>query len=59
MTQPHIVLQRLVRTVSESCNIGTPLNGEVIYLDRVEAEYWPLCLQYTSGSRVPLHCRRK
>ena len=39
--------------------IGTPLNGEVIYLDRVEAEYWPLCLQYTSGSRVPLHCRRK
>jgi len=39
MTQPHIVLQRLVRTVNESCNIGTPLNGEVIYLDRVEAEY--------------------
>jgi IclR family acetate operon transcriptional repressor len=53
---PHIVLQRLVRTVNETCNIGTLLNGEVIYLDRVEAEHWPLRLQYTSGSRVPLHC---
>jgi len=53
---PHIVLQRLVRTLNETCNIGTLLNGEVIYLDRVEAEHWPLRLQYTSGSRVPLHC---
>jgi DNA-binding IclR family transcriptional regulator len=53
---PHIVLQRLVRTVNETCNIGTLLNGEVIYLDRVESEHWPLRLQYTSGSRVPLHC---
>ena len=53
---PHVVLQRLVRTLNETCNIGTLLNGEVIYLDRVEAEHWPLRLQYTSGSRVPLHC---
>jgi IclR family transcriptional regulator, acetate operon repressor len=53
---PHVVLQRLVHTVNETCNIGTLLNGEVIYLDRVEAEHWPLRLQYTSGSRVPLHC---
>jgi IclR family acetate operon transcriptional repressor len=53
---PHIVLQRLVRTLNETCNVGTLLNGEVIYLDRVEAEHWPLRLQYTSGSRVPLHC---
>jgi IclR family transcriptional regulator, acetate operon repressor len=53
---PHIVLQRLVHTVNETCNVGTLLNGEVIYLDRVEAEHWPLRLQYTSGSRVPLHC---
>jgi IclR family acetate operon transcriptional repressor len=28
----------------------------VVYLDRVEAEHWPLRLHYTSGSRVPLHC---
>jgi IclR family acetate operon transcriptional repressor len=53
---PHVVLQRLVRTFNETCNIGTLLNGEVVYLDRVEAEDWPLRLHYTSGSRVPLHC---
>lgn len=53
---PHVVLARLVRTLNETCNIGTLLNGEVVYLDRVEAEDWPLRLHYTSGSRVPLHC---
>src|SRR5262249_30406256 len=53
---PHVVLQRLVHTVNETCNIGTLLNGEVIYLDRVEADHWPLRLHYTIGSRVPLHC---
>src|SRR5262245_22170026 len=53
---PHVVLQRLVHTVNETCNIGTLLNGEVVYLDRVEAEHWPLRLHYTIGSRVPLHC---
>jgi len=50
------VLARLVRTLNETCNIGTLLNGEVVYLDRVEAEDWPLRLHYTQGSRVPLHC---
>ncbi len=53
---PHVVLQRLVHTLNETCNIGTLLNGEVVYLDRVEAEDWPLRLHYTTGSRVPLHC---
>lgn len=53
---PHVVLQRLVHTLNETCNIGTLLNGEVVYLDRVEAEDWPLRLHYTSGARVPLHC---
>jgi DNA-binding IclR family transcriptional regulator len=53
---PHVVLQRLVHTLNETCNIGTLLNGEVIYLDRVESEDWPLRLHYTTGSRVPLHC---
>lgn len=53
---PHLVLQRLVRTLNETCNIGALLNGEVVYLDRVEAEDWPLRLHYTIGSRVPLHC---
>lgn len=53
---PHFVLQRLVHTLNETCNIGTLLNGEVVYLDRVEADHWPLRLHYTTGSRVPLHC---
>ena len=52
---PHLVLQRLVHNLNETCNIGTLLNGEVIYLDRVEADHWPLRLHYASGSRVPLH----
>ena len=53
---PHLVLQRLVRDLDETCNVGTLLNGEVVYLDRVEAEHWPLRLHYKIGSRVPLHC---
>jgi DNA-binding IclR family transcriptional regulator len=53
---PHLVLQRLVNAVNETCNIGTLINGEVVYLDRVEAEHWPLRLQFSVGSRVPLHC---
>ena len=52
---PHVVLQRLVRTLNETCNIGTLLNVEV-YLDRVESEDWPLRLHYNAGARVPLHC---
>jgi DNA-binding IclR family transcriptional regulator len=52
----HLVLRRLVRTLDETCNLGIMLNGEVVYLDRVEAEHWPLRLHYTIGSRVPLHC---
>jgi DNA-binding IclR family transcriptional regulator len=55
-TMPHIVLQRLVHTVNETCNIGALVNGEIVYLDRIEAEHWPLRLQFTAGSRVPLHC---
>ncbi len=52
----HLVLQRLVHTLNETCNIGTLVNGEVLYLDRVEADHWPLRLHFGIGSRVPLHC---
>ena len=55
---PHVVLQRLVHTLNETCNIGTLLNGEVVYLDRVEADHWPLRLHYTTGSRVPAALQR-
>jgi DNA-binding IclR family transcriptional regulator len=53
---PHLVLQRLANTVNETCNIGTVVNGEVMYLDRVETEHWPLRLQFNVGSKVPMHC---
>src|SRR5665647_1288147 len=33
---PHVVLQRMVRTLNETCNIGTVINGDVVYLDREE-----------------------
>ncbi len=52
----HALLRRLAREVNETCNIGVMLNGEIVYLDRVEAEHWPLRLQFRAGSRVPLHC---
>lgn len=51
----HAILARLVETIGETCNF-TMLDGtEVIYLDRVEAA-WPLRMNLSSGSRVPLHC---
>jgi IclR family transcriptional regulator, acetate operon repressor len=51
----HAVLDRLVAEVGETCNF-TMLDGAgVIYLDRVEAS-WPLRMNLTAGSRVPLHC---
>jgi IclR family transcriptional regulator, acetate operon repressor len=52
----HALLLRLVNQVHETCNIGIMLQGEVVYLDRVETEDWPLRLQFGPGSRVPLHC---
>jgi DNA-binding IclR family transcriptional regulator len=51
----HAILARLVESIGETCNF-TMLDGtEVLYLDRVEAA-WPLRMNLSSGSRVPLHC---
>jgi len=51
----HAILARLVEEVGETCNF-TMLDGpQVVYLDRVEAA-WPLRMNLTSGSHVPLHC---
>jgi DNA-binding IclR family transcriptional regulator len=52
----HALLRRLVHQVNETCNIGVMLHGEVVYLNRVETDHWPLRLQFGAGSRVPLHC---
>jgi IclR family transcriptional regulator, acetate operon repressor len=55
-TARHVILQRLVSAINETCNVGTLVNGEIVYLDRVEAEHWPLRLQFSVGARMPLHC---
>lgn len=51
----HAILGALARKTGESCNLGVAVNGEVIYVDRVESQ-WPLGLRFEAGSRVPLHC---
>lgn len=49
------ILARLVEEIGETCNFTMLEGAEVIYVDRVEAA-WPLRMNLTSGSRVPLHC---
>jgi DNA-binding IclR family transcriptional regulator len=51
----HAVLDRLVSEVGETCNFTMLDGASVMYLDRVEAA-WPLRMNLTAGSRVPLHC---
>lgn len=51
----HEVLSALVRQVGETCNLTTLDGAQVLYLDRVEAQ-WPLRLTLDVGSHVPLHC---
>ena len=53
--QRHAVLDGLVREIGETCNFTTLDGAEVLYLDRVEAQ-WPLRLTLDVGSHVPLHC---
>jgi IclR family acetate operon transcriptional repressor len=49
------ILQQLVATIGETCNLTMIEGSEVIYLDRVESA-WPLRVTLQPGSRVPLHC---
>lgn len=51
----HAILLELVNTIGETCNLTTIAGNEVVYLDRVEAN-WPLKVDLKPGSRVPLHC---
>lgn len=53
--QRHSVLGALVSEIGETCNFTTLDGAEVLYLDRVEAQ-WPLRLTLDVGSHVPLHC---
>jgi DNA-binding IclR family transcriptional regulator len=49
------ILAALVDEIGETCNITVLDKTELIYLDRVEAQ-WPLQVRFSVGSRVPLHC---
>lgn len=51
----HEVLAELVAKVGETCNFTTLDGAQVLYLDRVEAQ-WPLRLALDVGAHVPLHC---
>jgi DNA-binding IclR family transcriptional regulator len=54
-TLRHAILRGLVSEVGETCNLAMLRKGEVVYLDRVEAE-WPLRLHLPVGGAVPPHC---
>lgn len=49
------ILTELVSEVGETCNLTALVGTDVLYLDRVEAQ-WPLRVILETGSRVPLHC---
>jgi IclR family transcriptional regulator, acetate operon repressor len=54
-TLRRAILRQLVVDVGETCNLAMLRKGEVVYLDRVEAD-WPLRLHLPMGSAVPPHC---
>lgn len=49
------ILRRLVSEVGETCNLAMLNKGELVYMDRVEAD-WPLRLHLPVGSALPAHC---
>jgi len=54
-TLRHALLRQLVADVGETCNLAILRRGEVVYLDRVEAD-WALRLHMPAGSTIPAHC---
>ena len=54
-TERRAILRGLVDQIGETCNFATLDGTDVIYVDRVEAD-WPLRLHLQPGSRVPIHC---
>jgi IclR family transcriptional regulator, acetate operon repressor len=49
------ILQRVADETGETCNLTMVDGIDVVYLDRVESR-WPLRIDLSPGSRVPLHC---
>ena len=54
-TLRNAILRQLVADIGETCNLAMLRRGEVVYLDRVEAE-WALRLHLPVGSTIPAHC---
>jgi len=48
------LLETLVTDIKETCNLGVLDRNAVLYIERVECD-WPLRIQLSAGSRVPLH----
>jgi len=51
----HAILQALADEVGETCNCTIIDRNELVYFDRVEAN-WPYPIHVPVGSRHPLHC---
>lgn len=56
MRQPQVraIMRQLVDRTGESCNLSILSDDDVLYLERVECD-WPLRMQLSAGSRVPIH----
>ena len=52
------ILRRLVSEVGETCNLAMLHKGELVYMDRVEAD-WPLRLHLPVGSALPAALQRQ
>lgn len=55
MQRHRLILESLVRTLGETCNLTALDGNRVIYIDRVETSE-PLRLHVEPGTHVPLHC---
>ena len=51
----HAILTALSQEIEETCNCTVLDGSELVYFDRVEAN-WPYRIQLPTGSRHPLHC---
>jgi len=49
------IMERLVETVEETCNLAVLDGCQILYIDRVECN-WPLRLVIEVGDRMPAHC---
>jgi len=54
-THRHAILKQLSEEIGETCNITIPDGSQMRYLDRIET-HWPLRMQLSVGTKVPLHC---